>query len=87
MMRTSLKFVTSMLGAGAVAVALAAAPPATASPNQETCTSVNSSATKCQSPGNAEINDSLPYANVLPEYSYFGGQSTGPYGPPGGGPG
>jgi hypothetical protein len=42
---------------------------------------------KCQSPGNAEINDSLPYANVLPQYAYTGGQTSAPYGGPGGGPG
>jgi hypothetical protein len=76
-----------MLAAGSAAVAIGAAPMAAAEPAQQTCISVSSSATKCQSPGDTEINDSLPYANVLPQASYFGGQSQGPYGGAGGGAG
>jgi hypothetical protein len=86
-MPIALKFLTPVLIAGAAAVAIAASPTAAADTTQETCTGVSSSATKCQSPGNVEINDSLPYANVLPQFSYFGGQSAAPYGNPGGGPG
>jgi hypothetical protein len=86
-MRIRVKFMTPALVAAAATVAIAAAPTASADPAQETCTSVSSSSTECQSPGDAEINDSLPYANVLPQFSYFGGQSAGPYGGPGGGAG
>jgi hypothetical protein len=86
-MRMRLKYTTPLWVVAAAAVAIGAAPIAAANPSQETCTSLGSSATRCQSPGNAEINDSLPAANVLPQFSYFGGQSTGPYGGPGGGAG
>jgi hypothetical protein len=48
---------------------------------------LNSASTKCQSRGDVELNDSLPYANVLPQWSFFGGQSGGPYGGSGGGAG
>jgi hypothetical protein len=53
----------------------------------QTCTSLSTSSTKCSSPGNVEVNDSLPYANTLPLWTYIGGQSGGPYGGPGGGAG
>jgi hypothetical protein len=86
-MRIRLRYATPVLAAGAVAVAIAAAPMAAADTAQQTCISVSSSSTKCQSPGDAEINDSLPYANVLPQFSYFGGQTAAPYGGPGGGAG
>jgi hypothetical protein len=78
---------TPVLVAGVAAAAIAAAPTAAADSSQENCTPLGSSAVKCQSPGDAEINDSLPYANVLPQYSYFGGQTAAPYGGPGGGAG
>jgi hypothetical protein len=86
-MRIGLKYITPVLAAGAAAAAIAAAPTAAADPSQQTCTSVSSSATQCQSPGNAQLNASVPNSNVLPTWSYFGGQSGGPYGGPGGGAG
>lgn len=86
-MSIGLKCVTPVLVAGAAAVAIASAPAAAAAPAQETCVNLNSASTKCQSPGNVELNDSLPYANVLPQWSFFGGQSGGPYGGTGGGAG
>jgi hypothetical protein len=73
-----------IIAAGAAVAAMAGAPTATAKP---TCTQLNTLSTRCQSPGNAEINDTLPAANVLPQWSVFGQQSGGPYGPSGGGPG
>jgi hypothetical protein len=85
-MRISLKYMTPTLVTAVAALTIAAAPTAAAD-SQETCTNLNNSAVKCQSPGNAEINDSLPYANVLPQYAYTGGQTSAPYGGPGGGPG
>ena len=86
-MRIRVKYLTPVLAAGAAAVAIAAAPTALADSSQQTCTSLSTSSTKCQSPGDAEINDSLPYANVLPQWSEFGQQSGGPYGGAGGGAG
>jgi hypothetical protein len=86
-MSIGLNCVTPFLVAGAAAVAIASAPVAAAAPAQETCVNLNSASTKCQSPGNVELNDSLPYANVLPQWSFFGGQSGGPYGGTGGGAG
>jgi hypothetical protein len=85
--RIRIAYLTSVLAAGAAAVAIAAAPAAAADASQQTCTSLSTSSTKCQSPGDAEINDSLPYANVLPQWTEFGGQSGGPYGGAGGGAG
>jgi hypothetical protein len=85
-MRIRLKYITPALAAGAAAVAIVAAPTAAAASNQS-CIDLGSAASKCQSPGNAQINDSLPYADVLPQWSYFGGQSGGPFGGPGGGGG
>ncbi|MDT5009854.1 MAG: hypothetical protein QOH57_1471 [Mycobacterium sp.] len=86
-MRIRLKYMTPTLAAAVAALAIAAPPVAAADGAEETCTNLNNSAVKCQSPGNAEINDSLPYANVLPQYAYSGGQTSAPYGGPGGGPG
>lgn len=78
---------TPLLAATAAAVAITAAPAAAADPSQSTCVNLSSSSTKCQSPGDVELNDTLPYANVLPQWSFSGGQSGGPYGGPGGGAG
>jgi hypothetical protein len=86
-MGIGLKCVTTVLAVGAAAVAIAAAPAATAAPAQENCINLNTASTKCQSPGDVELNDSVPYANVLPQWSTIGGQSGGPYGGAGGGAG
>jgi hypothetical protein len=74
-----------IIAAGSAVVAMAGAPAAAAKP--PTCTQLNSLSTRCESPGNAEINDTLPVADVLPQWSLFGQQSGGPYGNGGGGPG
>jgi len=84
-MEVSLRALPLIIAAGAAAVSIAAAPAATAKPPK--CTQLNSLSTRCESPGNAEINDTLPVANVLPQWSVMGQQSGGPYGGPGGGPG
>jgi hypothetical protein len=86
--RTALLAATAATGAaiGFTPVAIAAAPAAAADASQ-TCVNLNTSSTKCQSPGDVEINDAPPYADVLPQWSEFGGQSGGPYGGPGGGAG
>jgi hypothetical protein len=85
--RIGFNYPAVMLAAGAVAVAIAAAPPAAADPAQQICIGLSTSSAKCQMPGDTEINDSLPYANVLPQWSEFGQQSGGPYGGAGGGAG
>ena len=66
------------------AVVIATAPIATApiatADNSEFCTTVNTSATKCERQGNVEVNDSLSRANAMPQWSSAGQQSGGPYG-------
>jgi hypothetical protein len=66
--RIGLKHITPVLAAGAVAVAIAAAPTAAAASTgggadqpstQQYCVS-SATSTKCQSPGDAEINSSIP---------------------------
>jgi hypothetical protein len=76
-MRIRLKYFTPALATGVVAVAIAAAPVAAA---QETCNTVNTGSTICESPGDAEVNDSLARAATLPQWSSIGGQSGGPFG-------
>jgi hypothetical protein len=83
-MEVPLRALPFIIAAGAAALAIAGAPTATAQP---TCTQLNSLSTRCESPGNAEINDTLPVANVLPQWSVMGQQSGSPYGNGGGGPG
>jgi hypothetical protein len=83
-MKVRLRALPLIIAAAAAAVAMAGAPTATAKP---TCTQLNSLSTRCESPGNVEINDTLPVANVLPMWSVMGQQSGGPYGNGGGGPG
>lgn len=48
-------YVKAVLAAGATAVAIAAAPTAAADGAQQSCTNLSSSATKCESPGDAEM--------------------------------
>jgi hypothetical protein len=57
-MRVGLKYITPVLAAGAAAVAIAAAPTAAAA-NQQNCVS-SSTSTLCQSPGDVELNSSIP---------------------------
>jgi hypothetical protein len=63
-MRIGLKYITPVLAAGAAAVAIAAAPTAAAGPQPSCVTS--GTATKCQTPGNVEINSSIPAPNPGP---------------------
>lgn len=72
-MRIKLSYFTPLLAAGALAAAIAAAPTAMADPVQQSCTYLGASETQCQSPGNAQINDSPPYVQYAPLYPYFGG--------------
>ena len=79
--------IAAVISTAAAALVIATAPTAAAQ-TSETCTTLNTSSTRCESPGNAEINDSLTRADTSPQWSSFGEQSGGPYGGMfGGGPG
>ena len=60
---------TALVGGAAAAVAIFAAPVAAAQTGQS-CTS-DGSGTLCQSPGNAQLNDSPPPVNFYP----YGGEA------------
>ena len=66
------KHLATLVGAAAVAAAIAGAPLAAAEPNQpeESCTTAGASSTVCQTPGNVEINDAPPPVDYYP---YGGG--------------
>lgn len=78
-MRTSLQRLIAASAMSVPAVVIATAPIAAAD-NSEFCTTVSSSATKCQRQGDVEVNDSLARSNTLPQWSSAGQQSGGPYG-------
>jgi hypothetical protein len=63
-----------------LAVAALLAAPSAAADNSEFCTTLTTSATKCQRQGDVEVNDSLARSNTLPQWSSAGQQSGGPYG-------
>jgi hypothetical protein len=73
-MRIRLTFVPPLLVAGAAVVAVTAAPIAAAAPvspsSQQTCATTGAG-TVCQSPGNAQINDSPPPVSFYP----YGGEA------------
>jgi hypothetical protein len=68
-----INYITPLLAAGAVAVAIVAAPTAAAAPTspsvsgsvQATCGDVGPGS-QCLTPGNAQINDSPPEVNYYP---------------------
>lgn len=69
-MRVKLTHLMPMLAAGAAAVAISAAPIASAATVQQSCTDT-ASGSECQSPGNVEINDTPPPVSFDP-YGYDG---------------
>jgi hypothetical protein len=74
-MRMKLSYLTPLLGAAAAAVAISAAPiasAATVDPGavQQSC-GQSGTGTICESPGNAQINDSPPPVNFYP----YGGEA------------
>jgi hypothetical protein len=75
--RIELKHIAPVLAAGAVVAGMAGAPMAVA--DSEICTNLNTAATKCQKPGNVEVNDSLSRANTMMPWAAFGGYTGGPY--------
>jgi len=72
-MRIELTYMTTLLGAAAAVVAIAAAPIAAASgPSQvqQSCVNLGITQAVCQSPGNAQVYDAPPQVDYLP---YAGG--------------
>lgn len=51
-----LRHISTLVMAGVASAAIVAAPVAAAAPSGPTCTYVGSETTKCQSPGNVQIN-------------------------------
>jgi hypothetical protein len=86
-MRVRLTYLMPMLAAGAAAVAISAAPIASAATVQQACSS-SASGSVCQSPGNVEINDSPSPMNYDPygdDGFLLGGFGGGGFGGHGGG--
>jgi hypothetical protein len=69
--RMKLNYITTLLAAGAATVAIAAAPIAAAAPNTGQSCNASGPGTICQSPGNAQINDSPPPVQYYP----YGGEA------------
>jgi hypothetical protein len=73
------RYVIPMVAATAVAVGMAGAPLAVAEVG-EVCTDINTGNTKCERPGNVEVNSSLTRASTSSMWAGQGGASGGPYG-------
>ena len=69
-MRMKLNYIAPLLAAGTAAVAIAAAPIAAADPTTGQSCGPSGAGTICQSPGNAQINDSPPPVQYYP----YGGE-------------
>ena len=71
-MRTKFSYLTTLLVAGAAAVAISAAPIASAASTstQQSCAG-SGPGTVCQSPGNVQINDAPPPVQFYP----YGGEA------------
>ena len=69
--RMKLNYIAALLTAGAAAVAIAAAPIAAAAPTTGQSCGASGTGTICQSPGNAQINDSPPPVQYYP----YGGEA------------
>ena len=75
-MRIKYRYLTPLLGAMAAALAISAAPIASAAPSPTATTPQQSCATSgagtvCQSPGNVQINDNPPPVQYFP----YGGEA------------
>jgi hypothetical protein len=69
--RMKLNYIAPLLAAGAAAVAIVAAPIAAAAPTTGQSCSASGAGSICQSPGNAQINDSPPPVQYYP----YGGEA------------
>ncbi|MCW2515276.1 MAG: hypothetical protein JWR11_4318 [Mycobacterium sp.] len=80
-MKMKLRYMTPLLGAAAAAVAISAAPMASAADTAQSC-GVSGTGTVCESPGNVQINDTPPPVGFYP----YGGDAflLGGYGGYGG---
>lgn len=76
-MQIKLHYATTILAAGAVAAAIAAAPTALADPGPvpQSCVYLGISQTQCQTPGNVQINDDPAYFQDTSQYPYWVGDS------------
>ncbi len=66
-----LRHLSALFAAGAATVAITAAPTAAAAPTGQTCTYVGAQTTRCQSPGNVQINSDQPVTYPY-QYPLFG---------------
>jgi hypothetical protein len=66
-----LRHMSALLAAGAASAAIVVAPTAAAAPTGQVCTYVGAQTTKCQSPGNVQINSDheVTYPD---QYPFFG---------------
>jgi hypothetical protein len=69
--RMKLNYIAPLLAAGAAAVAIAAAPIAAAAPTTGQSCGATSAGSICQTPGNAQVNDSPPPVQYYP----YGGEA------------
>jgi hypothetical protein len=65
-----LRYVSTLVAAGAAAAAIAVAPAAAAAPTGQVCTYVGAQTTQCQSPGNVQISSDqqVTYPSQYPFY-------------------
>jgi hypothetical protein len=72
-MRTTRKHIAPLLAAVAVVASIGRAPVAAAdepdppSPPSQTCSQLGAAEYKCESPGNAQLNDAPPVTNFFPQ--------------------
>jgi hypothetical protein len=68
-------FIAPLFIAAAAAGSIALAPSALAEGTGQppNCTTLSSSSTQCQTPGNVQLTATPPYVNYLQQYPYFGG--------------
>ena len=72
-MHTTRKRIAPLLAAVAVAAAIGSAPVAAAdepdqpSPPNQSCSQLGAAEYKCESPGNAQLNDAPPVTNFFPQ--------------------
>jgi hypothetical protein len=64
-MKMKLSYMTPLLGAAAAAVAISAAPMASAADTGQSC-GASGTGTVCESPGNVQINDTPPPVGFYP---------------------
>jgi hypothetical protein len=67
--RIRINYITPVLAAGVAAVAIAAAPSAAATPDDQLCSDMGGS-TQCQSAGNVQIYTTLHAMSVTPRTAY-----------------